>query len=243
MRTFIGMTMPGADFSSSQVPARVSRAMRSGALTTGRGQDFTNCAISRSTGAVSSDSSIATKATSCSGGSGKGAPGTTYIMSSTMLEPSSMNSSGVLAMKSPGAMKASSLSGRSALRRPPAAGKPVAASRRPLAIRGDPAAGLAVGRWSTDRAARRRRPAALAPDGPACSTPAPDRGRRRPSCRAPAIRSALPAACSSGDGRICVRGNHPRSFGSGGTACRRARRRISTPRSAWHRYRAARCGG
>jgi hypothetical protein len=38
-------------------------------------------------------------------------PGTTYIMSSTMLEPSSMNSSGVLAMKSPGAMKASSLSG------------------------------------------------------------------------------------------------------------------------------------
>ena len=105
------MTTPGADFSNSQVPARVSRAIRSGALMTGRGQDFTNCAISSSTGAVSSNSSIATKATSCSGGSGNGMPGTTYIMSSSMLDPSSMNSSGVLAMKSPGAMKASNLSG------------------------------------------------------------------------------------------------------------------------------------
>ena len=113
MRTFIGMTTPGADFSNSQVPARVSRAMRSGALMTGRGHDLTICITSRSADAAASDPSIATKATSCSGGSGNGAPGTTYIMSSTMLEPSSMNSSGVLAMKSPGAMKASSFSGGS----------------------------------------------------------------------------------------------------------------------------------
>ena len=114
MRTFIGITIFGADFRSSQVPARVRREIRSGRLTTGRGQDRINSEISRRTGMFSSDSTAATKATSCSGGSGKTVPGTTYIMSSTTLEPSSMNSSGVLAMKSPGAMKASSFSGRCA---------------------------------------------------------------------------------------------------------------------------------
>jgi hypothetical protein len=68
-------------------------------------------ATSHNTGAASLELSTATMATSCSGGCGTAMPGTTYIMSSSMLDPSSMNSSGVFAMKSPGAMKASSFSG------------------------------------------------------------------------------------------------------------------------------------
>ena len=77
MSAFIGMATPGADFSSSQVPSRVSRAIFPGAFSSGFGQEGASAASRRSSAWFWLDSATATSATSCAGGAGNGSSAST----------------------------------------------------------------------------------------------------------------------------------------------------------------------